>query len=271
MLNKITICISFGSFEMKKRDARIEKMIQLLEINDALTVHTLAEMLSVSEMTIRRDIDILKQKNIILDVPGVVVLNRSLRNEENYHLNNATWTHVMEKERIGKYAASLVENNDVILIDDGTTAENVARFLPRDKKITVFTYNLNILNTLADMPNIEIIFGGGYYHAEARSFSSPEAMELLGNVRANKAFSSAAGVHETLGVTSSDVFDTAIKKAILSSGQEKILILDSSKFGVVKSQHLANLDQYDRVITDTGLSQQWIDTIHNLGITLDLV
>lgn len=256
---------------MKKRDVRIETMIKLLEVNDALTIHSLAEELGVSEMTIRRDVEILRQKNVILDVPGVVVLNRSFRNEENYHLNNATWSKIAEKDRIGKFAASLIEDNDVILIDDGTTAEYIARFLPRDKNITVFTYNLNILNILTEKPNVEIIFGGGYYHPEARSFSCPEALELLSNVRANKAFSSAAGVHQTLGVTSSAPFDTAIKKAILHFGQEKILILDSSKFGVVKSQHITNLDSYDRIITDSDLDPEWISYINDLGIILNLV
>ena len=113
----------------------------------------------------------------------------------------ATRSHAKEKERIGKFAASLIQQDDCVIIDNGSTVEYLADSIAKDMKVTVFTCNLNILNKICSNPNISIIFGGGYYHPDTTLFESAENITLIKNIRATKVFASAAGVHDTMGVT----------------------------------------------------------------------
>lgn len=99
-------------------------------------------------------------------------------------------------------------------------------------------------------------------------FESPEGISLIKKTRATKVFVSAAGVHENLGVTCSNNYEVLTKQAIINSSLEKILLVDSSKFGVVKSAYFADLDDFDTIITDDGISNEWKEIIHTKGIKL---
>lgn len=258
---------------MSKKDDRLNQFIKLLEKQNGMTVRELALALDVSEMTIRRDLETLKEKNVILDVPGVAVLNNNYTYEDGqtYHLSRATHKNAREKERMGRFAATLIEPYDCIFIDNGSTTEYLADNLPKDTKLTVFTSNLNILNKICNNSYISIIFGGGYYHPETSLFECSESIQLIKKIRATKVFISAAGVHETMGITCMNNYELSIKQEFMRSGAEKILLVDSSKFGVIRPSFLIELDIFDRIITDDNLSEEWIQIIRNKGIKLNLV
>ena len=259
---------------MSKKEDRLNRFIEILEKQNGATVKELSALLDVSEMTVRRDLETLKERNIVLDIPGVAVLNSQHiydQNEDSYLLSIATCARMEEKERIGKYAASLIQPDDCIIIDNGSTVECVADNIPKSMKMTVFTCNLNILNKICNNPNISIIFGGGYYHPDTTLFECAESIKLIENIRATKVFVSAAGVHDKMGITCMNNYELKIKQAIIQSGAEKILLADSSKFGVIKSCYLTELDVFDRIVTDTELSDDWKNIIREKGIALDLV
>ncbi|MEG0107295.1 MAG: DeoR/GlpR family DNA-binding transcription regulator [Lachnospiraceae bacterium] len=259
---------------MSKKDERVNRLIEILKKQNGATIKELSQLLDVSEMTVRRDMDMLKAKNIILDIPGVAVLNTQHSynsEEEGYQLSMATRSHVREKERIGNYAASLIQEEDCVIIDNGSTVEYLADSIAKDTKMSVFTCNLNILNKICNNPNISIIFGGGYYHPDTTLFESSENITLINNIRATKVFASAAGIHDKMGVTCMNNYELDIKQAIIQSGAEKILLADSSKFGMIKPCFLTEIDIFDRVITDINLSDEWVEIIKQKGIRLDMV
>jgi len=259
---------------LRKKDERLNRLIGILEQQNGVPIRELAVMLDVSEMTVRRDLESLKARGIVLDIPGAAVLNTQHvpdSDEEYYQLSVATRAHMKEKERIGKSAASLIEQDDCVIIDDGSTAECLAESIPRDIRLTVFTCNLNILNKICANPNISIIFGGGYFHPDTMLFECPESIQLIEKIRATKVFVSAAGVHNSMGVTCMNNYELSTKEAIIRSGAEKILIVDSSKFGMIKPCFLADLDSFDRIITDQGLSDEWADLIRKREILLEMV
>lgn len=100
---------------MSKKDERLNRLIEILKIQNGATIRELAQLLDVSEMTVRRDLDTLKAKNMILDIPGAAVLNTQYVYEgedDGYQLSMATHAHVNEKERIGMFAASLIQPDD---------------------------------------------------------------------------------------------------------------------------------------------------------------
>ena len=259
---------------MSKKDERIKNMIELLQRRKGMTVKELATYFDVSEMTIRRDMKFLKDNQLMLDIPGAAVLNPNSSNavvSDNYSIVTATITQAREKERIGKYAASLIENDDCVIIDNGTTTERLASSIPGQLRATVLTSNLNIVNQLAHKPNISIILAGGYYHPDTGMFESQESIALIRKTRATKVFCSAAGIHETMGVTCMNNYELETKWAIMGSGAQKILLADSSKFGFVKSCYIGDIEFFDMIITDDKLSDEWKEIIRSKGVELVIV
>ena len=120
-------------------------------------------------------------------------------------------------------------------------------------------------------PNIQPLFAGGYYHANAQMFESKEGVEFISGIRVQKAFVSAAGVHCQLGVTCINNYEIETKRAILRSSLEKILVADSSKFGRVCAAYCCDMKDIDTIITNKDLSPEWIDQIRSKGIKLYLV
>ena len=259
---------------MNKKLNRTNKIIEILKEKNGATVKELASMLNVSEMTIRRDLKILKSNNIVNNVYGATIYNPSNnidRLESFYEIENETIKHENEKIKIGIAAANLVTDNDIIIIDTGTTTEKLAENISSDISITALIYNTNILNALSNKKNINLIFSGGNFHPNTQMFESPEGIDLIRKTRATKVFVSAAGVHENLGVTCSNNYEVLTKNAILSSSVEKILLVDSEKFGIVKSAYFADLNIFTTIITDSGISNEWKARIEEMKIQLIII
>ncbi|MDR1482213.1 MAG: DeoR/GlpR family DNA-binding transcription regulator [Synergistaceae bacterium] len=251
---------------MKKNVARLKQVIEVLNRRHNAPIRELAQLLDVSEMTVRRDLEILKDRNIVMNVRGLVMLNSRFDAETDgwhYSLRLAANLHLKEKERIGAYAASLVEEDDCIIIDNGTTTERLARNLPPNLRITVLTTNLNIINCLCNNPNVSLILSGGYFHNDTTLFESQEGVSLINKTRANKVFVSTSGVHQTMGVTCANSYELTIKRAILESGANRILLTDSSKFGLIRTTFFAKLEDFDKIVTDRNLSGEWADSIRD--------
>lgn len=259
---------------MKNKNERITKLIDLLKEQDTISIKQLADNFHVSEMTIRRDLKILKENDVVERVYGKASLKKIPRNDisdEHYELLAAQTKHNEEKLRIGKYAASLVQQGDILILDTGSTTEKIAQYLQNDLDITVMCYNYNTLAHLMKKPYTNIIFPGGYYHPNGQFFESLQGIKLIEEIRANKLFLSASGIHKTLGITCSNNYEVLTKRSAIQSSRTKIIVSDSSKFGKIRSSYFATLEDVDSVITDTSLSQEWQDCLRQLGIELIMV
>ena len=102
-------------------------------------------------------------------------------------------------------------------------------------------------------------------------FESSEGINIIKEHRATKYFFSASGIHEHLGMTCSYAFEVLTKRAGLASSVCKILLADSSKFGIITTSYFAKLNEADIIITDTGISGEWKKTIEDMGIELYIV
>ena len=113
--------------------------------------------------------------------------------------------------------------------------------------------------------------GGGYFHSNNMMFESSENVDLIKRTRVNKAFFSARGVSEPLGVTTADESEVSLKRAAMQVSQERILLIDSSKFGKVSSAYYAELKDFTTVITDAGAPEDYRKLIKDLGLKLLIV
>jgi DeoR family deoxyribose operon repressor len=262
---------------MNKKTKRLNQLTALLRSQGTVQVNSLARELAVSEMTVRRDLNELASDNIVERSHGraTFLKNESMQIYENieniYSLASARTTMNEEKDRIARYAATLVEDGDVIILDNGSTTDKLPKYLPTGIDLTVVCYNLNIVIKLPQKDNIKIILAGGYFHPSDQLFESAENVRFLKTIRAHKLFIAASGVHQTLGMTCAHQYEVEVKKAVLESSLKKILVADSSKFGTVKTVFFSPMDELDMIITDTGLSAEWAELIRNKGIELVVV
>lgn len=253
---------------MSKKQERIVELSDLIDLKGRISIKELASTFEVTELTIRRDVQALEQQGLVQNVRGIVFANESGRENKIYNISDASTVNFDAKEAIGIYAAGLIENNDIVIIDNGTTTERVAAHFSDDHSVTVLCYNINILNYLYKKPNISLIFGGGYYHQQTLMFESKESLELIRRTRATKVFVSAAGVHDPLGVTCTSTYELESKREILKASMEKILLVDSSKFGQVHKNFICELGIFDKIITDIGIPDEWRTIIAEAGVEL---
>ncbi len=261
----------------RKRQERFTRILEALKLTGNAGIHDLARDLGVSEMTIRRDlVELARAGEIRVTHSGAVaspVSPRTGRGE--YSLATAAAPgaslDAAEKMRIGQKAATLVEAGDAIFVDSGGTTEWLMRSIPLDMPLTVVCCALNILVEAGKGRARTLIFAGGALRADTLVFESPEGVSLLRRHRVNKAFLSAAGASESLGITCSDPAEAELKKAAVAMSQTRVLLSDSRKFGLVRPAWFADLRDLDAVVTDPGISLEWVEILRTLGITLHVV
>ena len=258
---------------MNQRTARLQEIENLLREHDFGSIRDLAEMFAVSQMTIRRDLAQLEDLSVVRLVYGGAVYNRDYdaQNGDNgmrYVLDAQRAEHRQAKKAIGRRAASLVEENDIIIVDSGTTTEAMVESIPKELPITILCYTANILDIVLNRPAWKLIMAGGYFHQSTRMFESPEALNLIERTRAHKAFIASGGIDDRLGATCVNQYETQTKKAVIRSSVSSILLADSSKFGKIEPSHYAELEEFEAVITDSGIPPQYERLIRELGLEL---
>lgn len=257
----------------EKKTDRMDRMMKMLMEQSGIAIREFAQALGVSEITIRRDLRALEQRGSIKLINGVAIY-RALSGAEaalpEYNLDYERTVFQEKKSRIGRLCASLVEASDVIAVDAGSTIEYLTRSLPRDVHLTVLAHDLNTLTLLSDHPGYDIICAGGYLYPNTRMFYSPEGISLINRTCINKAFLSAAGISGKLNVTCVAPHEMDAKRALMESSQTKILALDSSKFSKICPTTFARLSDFDAIVTDNDLSDDWRAAISDLGIRLYL-
>jgi DeoR family deoxyribose operon repressor len=259
---------------MEKKEIRLNKIIDLLRARESLPVKDIAAALNVSEMTVRRDLDLLKDSNVVERTHGRATYNAgdiSENADHSYDLSIERFRKSEEKERIGSYAAKLIKRDDILIVDSGSSTGALAKYVPEGMDLTVLCYNLNMVNALRNKRGIRLIMAGGYFHPRNQMFESPEGINLIRDLRANKLFLSASGVHEQLGMTTALAYEVPVKRAILQSSHTRILLADSSKFGMVRSAYFAEIEELDMVITDSGLPDGWKEIFQEKGVELKIV
>lgn len=254
---------------MDKLQERMNRIISLLSASGMLRVAELAQQCDVSEVTIRRDLRRLEDDGLVFLAHGAASINPSsdsLGVSDQYFITKQRAVHPKEKASIGRLASSLIEPDDTIVIDTGTTPYFLARELPRDYNLTVICYSLNAFIELSDREDVTLIFAGGYFHRNTLTCESEEGIEMIRRHRAGKAFLGATGIHEKLGVTSSNPFEQKLKQTVLESSLTNVLLVDSFKFGVVRTSYFADISEFDIVVSDAGLSEDYTTIMQQHGV-----
>ncbi|MEP9399724.1 DeoR/GlpR family DNA-binding transcription regulator [Mesorhizobium sp. KR2-14] len=231
-----------------RRSERLDALGAVLEKEGVLRLRDAAGQLGVSEMTIRRDITEARDRFTCLGGYIVGALDGPVGGD--YSLARESDSHAAAKAAACAEAVKLIEEDDTIFIDCGTTTPHLAARIPEDMRLTAICYSMNVAEILCHRRNTRLIMLGGLYHPEAASFSSEEGLETLKRINLNKAFISAGGVHETRGITCSHFHEVPIKQMAIERALEAHLVVDASKFGKVRPAHFAEVSAFTSVISD---------------------
>jgi DeoR family deoxyribose operon repressor len=251
--------------KLGKKEDRLKQIMDYLSKNQAASVKELSELLKVTEMTIRRDFSELNDDNKILLIQGVAVKNNASFEKE-YLLDIEERTHIAEKEKIGNAAAQMVEENDIIFVDSGTTIGYLLKALKGDMPLTIITNCLQNISIIQNKPKWDLIVPGGMLQRNSMTLVENNAAKYLANVRLNKSFFSATGVSSKLGVTCPYLYECGLKSAALNHSDQTILVADYSKFDKISVAHFANIEQFDYIVTDKKITKKYIDLCTDKGV-----
>lgn len=254
-------------------EERLEKLKNILIKTNGSSIKDLSTALGVTEMTVRRDLKTLSENGDATIVRGVAVYRPKAISVEAPLYSIAEERSVMsdEKDRIGKAAAALLEPGDVVFMDVGTTIARMAANVERNMQMTAVCFTLNTMVELEKKNISQIIMGGGYYHPSTQVFESEAMVPIMNGLRATKAFIAPAAADMEHGLTCSVRYDKEIKRLEIKNSKKRILLLTSQKCGTVKSTAFAEWSEIDEVITDSGISQEWLDFFREKNIKVTVV
>ncbi|MGW5095709.1 DeoR/GlpR family DNA-binding transcription regulator [Streptomyces nodosus] len=213
-----------------------------------VTTDDLTTLLGVSHETVRRDLALLERRGELSRVHGGATGPQAPVGEE-APFSERSGTLALEKEAIGRAAAALIEPNQTVVIDVGTTALEVARALPADHVGVVATPSLLVAAELSTRPRVEVLVSGGRLRAGDLACSSAQAVEFFGDLRADAVFVGSGGI-APYGLTDFHLDEVATKRAMLANASHRYVLADSSKFGRTAAHRVCELDGFDAVISD---------------------
>jgi DeoR/GlpR family transcriptional regulator of sugar metabolism len=230
-----------------RKQTRHERIIALLRANPAVRVAELAREFGVSTETVRRDLDELSRVGAVNRTYGGAA--RSAVGHE-AAVNERLQEHVGERERIARHASALVETGDLVMIDGGSTTIHFARQLAAlSCRVTAITNSLGVAAALGRDPSSKVVLCPGDYHPSEGIVTGPETIAFLERFFVDKAFIGASGLTRA---GPSEVHSSAawVKRRMLRQAKRSYLLLDSSKFNVLRHELVCPLKEIGELITD---------------------
>ena len=246
-------------------EERHSVILQLLQERKAVTVTEFTKILGISESTIRRDLNTLAGMGKINKVHGGATVIEEERKtiEENVAENEVK--NVEEKNKIVKYAAGLIRDDDFIYLDAGTTTGKLIDCIKRTK--AVFVTNGIFHAKRLTQKGIKVFLLGGELKLSTEAMIGMTALDALKQYNFTKAFLGANGIHEQYGFTTPDPAEAMIKKEVMNRSFMRCVLADSSKFGQISSVSFGNLSQAC-IVTDRLKNKKYADytVIREVGL-----
>lgn len=238
---------------MNLTERRME-LYRILQNEGVVSLARLAERFGVSTMTVRRDLHHFERQGLVTISHGDACLNRSTSLLEPSFATKVT-TMGARKQAIARMAADLVADGDTIVVDCGTTALQLLRYLG-GKHVTVITNSMPVAAVAGPNPNVELLFAPGEYDDANAGVFGEFTIGFFRRFHADKAFLGARGWDARAGVTDPTLPDASVKMVMAASSDRRFLMADSSKYGHAYLVRYAHLEDFDAVVTDDGLAKE---------------
>ncbi|KGM15743.1 DeoR/GlpR family DNA-binding transcription regulator [Actinotalea fermentans] len=226
-------------------------------------VKRLADALEVTPETVRRDLTALERLGLVRRVHGGAIPVERLGIEP--AVADREGRMAGQKERIAKAALDELPDGGAVILDAGTTTIRLAEMLPTDRELTVVTHGLPIAMLLASRPNITLHLLGGTVRGRTLAAVGTWAERDLADVYADVAFLGTNGITSERGLTTPDLAEAGVKRALVAASRRVVVLTDHTKFGRVDFAQVAPLSAIDTVITDSELEPELVDEIEAAG------
>lgn len=237
--------------QAEERQKRIEEYLLKTEF---ASLDELSEQVDASVSTVRRDLDVLEGKGTVRRTHGGARLANPRSDEFAF---SARDTHQLaEKEAIGRACADLIQPNQTVIIDAGTTAYHAAKYL-ESKSPQIVTNSLPVANLFSGSSRLEVVVSGGVIYPRLGVLVGPLAVEAFSKIRADVAIMSAGGISLD-GVSNSHGLLIEIQRAMINAAREVIFCFDHTKFGRQSLSVLCGLEAIDAIVTDGNAPEDMI-------------
>jgi DeoR/GlpR family transcriptional regulator of sugar metabolism len=248
---------------------RRQSLLEQLRKQPGLRVRELAEILGISEGTVRNDLNALEMDGRVTRVHGGAILKEQWVFD---HLSFATrhQEHSAEKMLIARAASELISDRDSILLDASSSTFYLAQVIQNRNRLRVITNGLDVARLLAQNPSNTVILLGGIVNQDGSSVISLLSRQIIQELHIQKAFVSSSGFSLERGLTEVHLDEAQLKHLAIGIAQEVIALIDSSKIGYDDLTTFARVEQISRLITDAGISPLWVQLIERAGISLTI-
>jgi DeoR/GlpR family transcriptional regulator of sugar metabolism len=243
---------------------RIEKILNFLAANKKVKISLLAEILDVSFVTLRRDLEKLERRRIVRRIHGFATLEGADETGRRIAFNYSI------KRKIAKAAAQTVEEGESILVEAGSCCALFAEELAASKKnVTIITNSLFTANFIGKQNNVKIIILGGFLQPESKMLVGPMTAKCAENVFTDKYFLGADGFVPSFGFTGRDHLSVETAGELAKRAKKVFILTESAKFQRHGAYNLLQFDKITGVFTDDGLPKEAETTLKNNGISLN--
>ena len=245
---------------IERRNAILEK----LQAERRVVVSELSQIYKVSEETIRRDLEKLENDGFAIKSYGGAVINENANVDLPFNIRKKR--NVISKQKIAEVISSRIKDGTSIMLDASSTAVYIAKALKERKNLTLITNSIEILIEMFDTPNVNVLSTGGAMREVSFALVGPQTDKMLNSYHVDMAIVSAKGFDLETGMTDTEELHANNKKTMLHAGREKVLAVDSSKFGKTAFTEIGTLEDISMVVTDAKPDEVWLQAFKEYGI-----
>ena len=249
---------------------RQQRILELMDHTENVSTASLSELFNCSKVTIRNDLRELETQGLIRRTRGgakkVVPAESAEAAFPSLHRN------IEAKQRIAARAYEYITENSTILLDDSSACYFLAQHISHhpEKALAVLTNSLPSASVLALCPHVHLYMIGGHVGGHLPATMGEQTTETIRSVFVDMAFISVHSINFNVGLTSIGTPQMQIKRAILDTTDKVIVLADSAKFGAGYLEVICPLSEVYRILTDTGLKQDYITKAEAEHIPLEL-
>jgi DeoR family fructose operon transcriptional repressor len=250
-------------------EERRQYILNLINKTGSVSANEIAKTLNLSETTIRRDLNRLAKKKLIKRTHGgavnIAYTSSSVGRELKFDIQKEKF--IEEKKKIGLAAASMIEEEDVVLIEAGTTGYQTALNITNKKNLTIITNSCDIAVLIGNTnPQYKIILSGGILNTETHSLVGPIADSTFRSTFADRAFIGISGIDINRGITAVDSIEAQTKRFMINSAKTVIALCDHSKIGHVSMNFVAPVKVINTFITDSEADRDFLEKLAEMEI-----
>ena len=247
-------------------EQRKDKILELLKKNDSVRVSSLSRLFGVSEVTVRAYLEDLEKKGLLSRVHGGAV--SSYKPYYSMNLNQRLETNQHEKVTIAERIAKLIQPNDTVMLNAGTTTLLVFRRFPADYNLSIVTNSISIALEASGNPNYNVILVGGAVNTKYQFTYGNDAVDQIKKYHADKLILSVDGIDVKQGFSTYYNKEAAVDVAMIEQSDYCIVAADHSKFGHSAFAKISDLSVADYIVTDNQLSAELTEKLLSAGVTV---